>query len=172
MLIKPGQQSFAHMTATIHSGKGRETKTFDAHECFAAMCSHIPNRGEQMVRSYGNYSNVSRGNRQKEKTDTIIPCIIEAKIASPAWCRAWARLIQKIYEVDPLTCPQCKGAMKVISVIDQPEVVKQILQHLGLWEMQKRPPPKLKSPPSDYYADEQIPAYDNVDPDYPFEAYI
>jgi hypothetical protein len=45
--------------------------------------------------------------------------------------------------------------MKVISVIDQPEEVKQILQHLGLWEMQKRPPPKINSP--DYYADEQIP---------------
>ena len=25
------------------------------------MCSHIPDRGEQMVRYYGYYSNVSRG---------------------------------------------------------------------------------------------------------------
>ena len=29
------------------------------------MCSHIPNWGEQMVRYYGYYSNVSRGNRRK-----------------------------------------------------------------------------------------------------------
>jgi len=101
-----------------------------------------------------------------------IPCIIESDTASPAKRKAWARLIQKIYEVDPLTCPQCKGAMKVISVIDQPEVVKHILQHLGLWEMQKRPPPKIKSPQLDNYAAEQIPSYDNVDPDYPFEAYL
>ena len=56
--------------------------------------------------------------------------------------------------------------MQIISVIDQPEVVKQILQHLGLWEMQKRPSP------SDYYADEQIPSYEYADPDYPFEAYL
>ena len=152
--------------------KGREMKTFDASEWLAAMCSHIPNRGEQMVRYYGYYSNVCRGNRQKEKTDDTIPCIIEADATSPAKRKAWARLIQKIYEVDPLTCPQCKGTMKVISVIDQPEVVKHILQHLGLWEMQKRPPPKIKYPPSAYYADEQIPSYDNVDPDYPFEAYL
>jgi hypothetical protein len=62
--------------------------------------------------------------------------------------------------------------MKIISVIDQPEVVKHILQHLGLWEMQKRPPPKINSPPSDYYAVGQIPSYDNIDPDYPFEAYL
>jgi len=136
------------------------------------MCSHVPNRGEQMVRYYGYYSNVYRGNRQKEKTDTIIPCIIESDAASPAKLKAWARLIQKIYEVDPLTCPQCKGAMKVISVIDQPEVVKHILQHLGLWKMQKRLPPKINLQPSAYYADEQIPTYDNADPDYPFEAYL
>ena len=97
----------------------------DAHELLAAMCSHIPNRGEQRVRCYGYYSTtVCRGNRQKEKTDDIIPGIIEPDAASPAKRKAWAQLIQKIYEVDPLTCPQCKGAMKIISFIDQPEVVK------------------------------------------------
>ena len=152
--------------------KGHETKIFDAHEWLAAMCSHIPNRSEQMVRYYGYYSNVCRGNRQKEKTDDTIPCIIESDNTSPAKCKAWARLIQKIYEVDPLVCPKCRGAMKIISFIEQPEVVKQILQHLGLWEAQKRPPPKINSPPSDYCAAEQISSYDCIGPDYPFEAYL
>ncbi|MHB9096840.1 MAG: transposase [Syntrophales bacterium] len=32
---------------------------FDAPEWLAAMCSHVPNRGEQMVRYYGWYSDVS-----------------------------------------------------------------------------------------------------------------
>jgi hypothetical protein len=32
-------------------------------EWMASMCSHIPNKGEQMVRYYGYYSNVSRGRR-------------------------------------------------------------------------------------------------------------
>ena len=77
--------------------------------------------------------------------------------------------------LDILACPQCKGAMKVISVIDQPEVVKHILQHLGLWEMQKRPPPKINTPPVGAYGYtplQAIPSYDNIDPDYPFEAYM
>jgi len=30
----------------------------------------------------------------------------------------WARLIQKIYEVDPLICPKCQGTMKIISIVD------------------------------------------------------
>jgi len=82
--------------------KGGETKTFDALEWLAAMCSHVPNRGEQMVRYYGYYSNVCRGNRQQENRDNEIPCIIEPDETSPARRKAWARLIQKIYEVDIL----------------------------------------------------------------------
>ena len=37
------------------------------------MTSRIPNHGEQMVRYYGFYSNVSRGLRQKENQDALIP---------------------------------------------------------------------------------------------------
>jgi len=43
------------------SKDGEEEKIFDALEWLAAMCSHVPDRGEQMVRYYGYYSNVSRG---------------------------------------------------------------------------------------------------------------
>jgi hypothetical protein len=81
-------------------------------------------------------------------------------------------LIQKIYEVNPLTCPQCNEAMKIISFIEQPDTVKHILQQLGLWETQKRPPPKINSPPSEYWAAEAIPSYACIDPDYPFAAYL
>ena len=62
--------------------------------------------------------------------------------------------------------------MKIISFIDQPEVIKAILRRLHLWMTQKRPPPKTKAPPSDCYAVDQIPVYDYADPDYPFEAYL
>jgi len=44
----------------VSSGNGKEEKAFDALEWLAAMCSHIPNRGEQMVRYYGYYSDVCR----------------------------------------------------------------------------------------------------------------
>ena len=84
-------------------------------------------------------------------------------------------MIQKIYEVDPLTCPKCSGKMKVISVIEDEKVIKKILKHLGLWEIKARPPPKANSPPmaQEYniaYTDYQLPVSDNylyVDPEYP-----
>jgi hypothetical protein len=63
-----------------------------------------------------------------------------------------------------------QGSNEDHQLIEQPEAVKQIVQHLGLWEAQMLPPPKITSPPSDYWAAEQIPSYDCIDPDYPFKA--
>ena len=78
--------------------------------------------------------------------DELIPSILEAEGSSKEFRKNWARLIQKIYEVDPLTCPKCSGTMKVISVIEDEEVIKKILKHLGLWERKARPPPKATIP--------------------------
>jgi len=36
--------------------------------------------------------------------------------------------------------------MKVISVIEDEEIIKKILKHLGLWEVKPRPPPKAAEP--------------------------
>jgi hypothetical protein len=117
-------------------------KIFDALEWIAAMSSHVPNKGEQMVRYYGYYSNVCRGKRKKQNQDGLVPCVLKPDEDSKSYRKNWARLIQKIYEPDPLICPKCSGKMKVISVIEDQEVIKKILKHLGLWQIKPRPPPK------------------------------
>jgi len=61
------------------SKDGKGEKIFDALEWLAAMCSHVPNKGEQMVRYYGHYSNVARGKRKKQDQDRLIPSILEPK---------------------------------------------------------------------------------------------
>jgi hypothetical protein len=45
---------------------------------------------------------------------------------------AWGRLIRKVCEVDPLECPKSKGPMRIITLIDDPRVIRRILEHLGL----------------------------------------
>ncbi len=46
--------------------------------------------------------------------------------------------------VDPLTCPRCLAPMKVVALIEQPEIIRQILHHLKLGEVSQRaPPPRL-----------------------------
>jgi hypothetical protein len=104
-----------------------------------------------MVRYYGYYSNVSRGKRQNENQDGLIPYILEPSEDSKTYRKNWARLIQKIYNVDPLVCSKCFGRMKVISFIEDPDVIKKILKHLGLWLVKPTPPPRANSPPSEPY---------------------
>lgn len=125
-----------------------------------------------MVHYYGFYSNVSRGKRKKQDQDGMIPSILEPDGSSKEYRRNWARLIQKIYEVDPLTCSKCGGGMKILSFIEDPEIVKKILKHIGLWpvgslqverEVKARPPPKANAPPPNVhidYLDYQVPPCD------------
>ena len=141
------------------------------------MCSHVPNKGEQMARYYGFYSNVARGKRKKTDVDGKIPCFLEPELTGKTFRRNWARLIQKIYEVDPLVCPKCFGAMRIISFIEDPDVMKKILKHLGLWDVKRKPRPVANAPPIDvFHAYDQQPgpsADDYIrDPDYPAEAYF
>lgn len=159
------------------SGDGNGRKIFAAEEWLAAMCSHVPNWGEQMVRYYGWYSNVLRGKRLKKAEDDGVPCLIESDRAPAAHRKSWAKLIKKIYEVDPLLCPKCKGPMRIISFIEDQEVIRAILQHLKLWDCRSRPLAKAHAPPA------MVPAADETndplphtpiygDPQYPWEAYL
>ena len=56
-----------------------------------------------MVRYTGYYSNVCRGRRKKQGTAES-DFVIEEDNNKGA-NKSWSRLIKKIYEVDPLTCP-------------------------------------------------------------------
>jgi hypothetical protein len=57
--------------------------------------------------------------------------------------------------------------MKVISVIEDEDVIKKILKHLGLWDRKARPPPKPTAPQKidEYiidYSEFQLPVSDNL----------
>jgi len=54
------------------------------------MCSHVPNKGEQMVRYYGFYSNVAQGKRKKNNHDELIPSILEPDRTSKEYKKKWA----------------------------------------------------------------------------------
>lgn len=110
--------------------------------------------------------NASRGHRQKENTDGLIPCAIE-QLENARPNRNWARLIQKIYQVDPLICPKCQGMMLIISIIEHPVFIDKILSHLGLNQKTQRPPPKAKALDLQIdYSDSQLPDYEEAVPDH------
>ena len=99
----------------------------------------------------------------------------------------FAYLSSRPYEVDPLVCPKCQGTMRIISFIEAPSVIRDILNHLGLWLVRARPPPKIHDPPvcipgtgrsaAPSIADDvsQIPVHDDHfygDPQYSWDDYI
>lgn len=63
------------------SRNGKTSKTFAALGWMAQLTTHIPNRGEQMVRYYGYYSNKLRGLRNKAGTDDEVPALIDSDIS-------------------------------------------------------------------------------------------
>ena len=77
---------------------------------------------------------------EEEKSREIVEVAVPP--VSKELKKRWSYLIRKVYETDPLTCPKCQGEMRIISFIDQPDVIKKILQHLGLWEESHAPPDK------------------------------
>ena len=77
---------------------------------------------------------------RKEGDDPSHPPIIEDE-ASFKPSRGWAEMIKKVYEVDPLLCPKCRGQMHIISFIDDHKVIDKIISHLKLSFMAERPPP-------------------------------
>ena len=79
--------------------------------------------------------------------------------------QTWAMLIKRVYEVDPLACPNCGGVMKVVAFIEPPpgDVIEKILRHCGLWcPASPRAPPAgdLRVYDPDGEADRQTAAFD------------
>jgi hypothetical protein len=151
------------------SKDGKQEKAYDALEWLAAMGTHVPSRGQQSVRYYGFLSNAARGRRRKQQKEgqDPLPTVLEPQAANGLGKNsAWARLIRKVYEVDPLECPRCGAGMKVISFINDPVVIRKILEHLGLWLANARPVPRAHSPPGphgppDAYFSQLPPSYEN-----------
>ena len=123
----------------MHAGLKCNFQVMSGAAWLELLCRHIPDRYEHLVRYVGWYSNRARGERAKA---------------------AWARLIRKVYEADPLECPQRKGPMRVIALIEDPGVIQRILEHLGLWAplaTERSPPlvpaswPRHANPPLTYH---------------------
>ena len=121
-----------------------------------------------MVRNVGFHSNVARGKR--------ISSILETDVSAKEYKRNWARLIQKIYEVDPLTCPRCFSEMRVKSIIERPEIVKKYFNTSICGRPGADLPPQTHSSKSGIdTSDSQLPSSEDhlyCDPEYPIEVYV
>ena len=128
-----------------------DSRLFPATEFLVEVLQHLPDAGARLIRRYGLYSSRSRGTWQRKphllrlapegwKKDQQpqpalclgpaqqnIPDQSVSARESPA---AWARLLAKVYEVDPLRCTRCGSQMRVLAVITDPPQILRILRHL------------------------------------------
>ena len=123
-----------------HPVTGEQTVTLDPLEMLARLCQHIPSPRLHLTRLYGAYASRTRASRARRCTPTMGASDTTAGHGAPepepltAFLRerrrAWARLIKKVFEADPLACPNCWAAMKVVAFIVDPPVIRKILEHL------------------------------------------
>jgi hypothetical protein len=80
----------------------------------------------------------------------------------------WARLLARIYELRPLTCPRCQGPMRLIAFLTEPHSIRALLAHLGepttppVLAPRARDPPELETEGIDTvaFAFDQSPSWD------------
>lgn len=162
-LLKP-PLSLQRMTYTagapvvLYQGKfnpsrGANFEALDPKEFLVRLLVLVPRPYETLIRYYGAASSTARrrspeGPGQCEEhgeADPLLPVATEAvqhDAPSESCSSPWARLLAKMYNVDPMRCPRCGARMRVISVINDPEVIERILRHIGRWDPPRGPPAK------------------------------
>jgi hypothetical protein len=169
------------MNPKIH----RNFEIFTPCDFIAAITQHIPDKSFQLVRYIGWYSNKMRGQRDKYAAEEAKAAgkaveVIDVSEHQPRRIPSakWRELIKRVWESDPLLCPKCHNEMRIVSLIDDPEVIERILRHLGLWEqgvrvLPARAPPEIAewvTPPSPVgYGGQAEPFFDDPFPDYDTE---
>ncbi len=85
----------------INFNLNRNFALFPVLDWIAEITTHIPNKGEQLVRYYGTYSNVSRGKRKKlEGVETVTwkaeVTEVPPPLVSKGLKRRWSYFIRKV----------------------------------------------------------------------------
>jgi ribosomal protein S27E len=118
----------------------KEVERMDYLEFIAWVTSHIPDKGQVTVRYFGLYANAHRGKVRKASLTAFPLRMVEEELQRiPS--KGWAAMIRKVYEVDPLLCPQCGGRMRIIAFLTDYSVVDRIINHLKLTFVATKPPP-------------------------------
>ena len=170
----------AHDSVTVtkkpFGSSPQESRSYPVGDFLALLASHIPAPYESLVYYYGVYSSSYRGKQRrenKEEQETELVLINSAKATADGKpTSTWARLIRRIFEVDPLRCRNCGRQMRIIAFVTDFRQVNKILEHTG--EQTIRPPPLTAktSPPGvsraeavDYIPDVDAYVQDPIYPD-------
>ena len=124
---------------------------FEPLDFIARLTALVPKPRVNLTRFHGVFASNSRlrsrvipgGGARRCRGDTV-ESASERRAAL-----TWAQRLKRVFRVDIETCRHCGGRVKVIASIEDPAVIKQILEHLDRRAMQ--PPlafgPLARAPP-------------------------
>jgi hypothetical protein len=127
------------------------SRLFPATEFLVELLQHLPDAGARLIRRYGLYSSRSRGTWSAkphltrlapegwQRDHQPLPAVRlgpalrdtpDQSVSAKKSRAIWARLLAKVYEVDPLCCTRCGSPMRVLAIITDPQQCRRILHHL------------------------------------------
>jgi len=108
---------------------------FEPLDFIARLAALVPKPRVNLTRFHGVFAPNSRhralvtptkrGRGNKAKLADEQPTATERRASM-----SWAQRLKRVFNIDIETCRECGGAVKVIACIEDPEVIKQILDHL------------------------------------------
>jgi hypothetical protein len=126
----------------------------------ATLSAHVPRPYESLTRYLGRYSCRRRGERAKQAA--LANTENQNQEAEPLPDRpksSWAACIKRIYEINPLECPICKGQMRIIAFIQDPDAISAIMKAMGIPNF--RAPPAIPKYIDTQEAIDELPDYDS-----------
>jgi hypothetical protein len=130
---------------------------FEPLDFIARLAALVPKPRVNLTRFHGVFAPNSKhralvtpgkrgkGNKSKATDETQDQTPIERRAAM-----TWAQRLKRIFTIDVETCRECGGAMKVIACIEDPVVIKKILDHLKKKAKTNEPKPlsESRAPPA------------------------
>jgi hypothetical protein len=123
---------------------------FDSLEFLALLSSHVPKPYESITRYYGWYSCRARGERAKRKQPLSSPAPLQEPHTAPS--QSWAACIKRIFELNPLQCPRCKGEMRIVAFLTDEREILKIADSLGI-PRALAPPTIPRTPVQEFFDD-------------------
>jgi hypothetical protein len=146
--VSQHDEATVRVTTPPHPKTGRRECTVPVLDWIHALTAHIPDPGQHTLRYFGAYAcRRHLAPRRAPSADSSAPTA-EPTPSKPRRA-SWARLIKRVFEINPLLC-SCGATMVVISFITDPKTIDHILEHLRRTEstlVEPAMPPEARAPP-------------------------
>jgi len=128
--------------STYRNG-AKQTRRFTPLGFIAELQQHLPDMWEQTTRYYGIYAARTRGVANKRRrSKAAVSNISEPKHKAS---QDWTALIKRIFELEPLVCPNCGNSMAIKAFITNPHEIQRLCDNLKIVSWRAPPPIKCSS---------------------------